>query len=375
MDNRIGGKSSILALNCGSSSLKFGLYTWDGKSPGLVCEGEAEEIGKDNSSFWFKGPATSEENKERIRLPDHMSALQHALENLKECGASEPEAVGHRFVHGGPRIREHQRVTQRVLEELRSAIDYAPLHVPAALAVLEAAQQVLPRAQEFVCLDTAFHATMADVAKLFALPEDVQRLGVERYGFHGLSLESIVAQLRPCPARLVIAHLGNGSSITAVRGGKSIDTSMGLTPTGGVMMGTRCGDLDPGTVIYLMRHGYGTAEALENLFDHQSGLLGVSGVTSDVRDLLRARKENSRADLALRMFAYQVRKTIGEMAAALGGIDTVVFTGGIGEHAADVRAEICSGLEFLGDFQELVLATQEDLQIARITASFLSRDS
>jgi acetate kinase len=366
---------SILALNCGSSSLKFGLYICDGRSPRLVCEGEAEEIGKQNSSFSFKPSRDRDTSRESIRVNDHTSALEHALEVLRRCGDSEPEAVGHRFVHGGPRIREHQRVTQAVLEELRSAVDYAPLHVPSALAVLKAVQQALPRAPEFVCLDTAFHATMPDVAKAFALPEEVRRLGVERYGFHGLSIESILDQLRPCSPRLIIAHLGNGASITAVRDGRSIDTTMGLTPTGGVMMGTRCGDLDPGAAIYLMRHGYGTPEALESLFDRRSGLLGISGATSDVRELLSARKQNSQADLALRMFCYQVRKAIAEMAAALGGIDTLVFTGGIGEHATEVRNEICSGLRFLGDFQVLVLPAQEDLQIARITATLLDENT
>lgn len=175
--------------------------------------------------------------------------------------------------------------------------------------------------------------------------------------------------------RLVVAHLGNGASITAIRNGKSVETTMGLTPTGGIMMGTRCGDLDPGAVIYLMRHGYGSPEALEELFDHRSGLLGVSGATSDVRDLLSTRNQDARADLALRMFCYQVRKAIAAMAAALGGLDALVFTGGVGEHAAEIRNEICSGLEFLGGFQTPALPAQEDLQIARITARLIEHGS
>jgi acetate kinase len=191
-------------------------------------------------------------------------------------------------------------------------------------------------------------------------------LGVERFGFHGLSLESIVARMNPVPERLVVAHLGNGSSITAICKGQSIDTSMGLTPAGGILMGTRSGDLDPGAIVYLMRNGYQSAEKMEALIDRQSGLLGISEKSSDVRELLRMRGEDVRADLALKMFCYQTRKTIASMAAALGGLDVLVFTGGIGEHATPLRYEICARLKFLGDFEVRVLPAQEDLQIARI---------
>ncbi len=344
----------VLALNCGSSSLKFGLYRCQGATAALICEGEAEEIGRDHSS--------------------HTKALERALQTIENCRAAEPQAVGHRLVHGGSRVREHQRVTPQVAEELRSAAEFAPLHVPQALSVLEAMQQRLPNVPQVICLDTAFHRTMPDVSKTFALPQEVRDSGVERYGFHGLSLESIIPQLRPLPERLVIAHLGNGASVTAIQNGRSIDTTMGLTPTGGVMMGTRCGDLDPGVAIYLMRHRYKTPEELEDLFDHNSGLLGVSGTSSDVRKLLDARNQDARANLALRMFCYQVQKAIAGMTAALGGLDAVVFTGGIGEHATELRNEICSRLEFLGKFRTLVLPAQEDLQIAKITAKLVRQD-
>lgn len=363
---------AVLALNCGSSSLKFGVYRCEGDGAALLCEGEAEEIGGEHGSFWMKGSEEAEKRTEKVPLPDHAAALTHALEALKQLGAAQPNAVGHRFVHGGPEIREHQRVTPEVVKQLRAAVEYAPLHLPPALAVLDAAGRTMPNLPQVVCLDTAFHRTMPDVSKTYALPADVRKLGVERYGFHGLSLESILAQLSELPARLVVAHLGNGSSITAIREGRSMDTSMGLTPTGGVMMGTRCGDLDPGVVVYLMRHGYAGPEALEKLLNKQSGLLGVSGKSSDVRELVAGRGKSGQADLALRMFCYQVRKTIAGMAAAMGGIDTLVFTGGIGEHAAELRSELCSGLEFLGKFQTLVLPAQEDLQIAKITAKLLS---
>ncbi len=259
-----------------------------------------------------------------------------------------------------------------ILEKLREAISFAPLHVPPALAVLDAMQQRLPYTPQVVCLDTAFHRTMPDVSKTFALPNEVRQMGIERYGFHGLSLESILAQLAPMPRRLVVAHLGNGASITAIREGQSIDTTMGLTPTGGVMMGTRCGDLDPGVMLFLMRDGFTSVEKLETLVDRRSGLRGISGKSSDVRELLNLREQDPDVDLALRMFCYQARKAIAAMAAALGGLDALVFTGGIGEHATELRTEICAGLDFIGEFRTLVLPSQEDLQIATITANLVS---
>jgi acetate kinase len=363
--------SAVLALNCGSSSLKFGVYCCERDGATLLCEGEAEEIGKPHTSFWVKGAEETERRTNRVALPDHAAALTHALQALTQCHTPEPTAVGHRFVHGGPTLREHQRVTTDTVEQLRAAVDYAPLHLPPALAVLDAVWRIMPAVPQVVCFDTAFHRRMPDLSKTYALPLEVRRLGVERYGFHGLSLESIMAQLHNVPEKLVVAHLGNGSSITAIRQGESVDTSMGLTPSGGVMMGTRCGDLDPGIAVYLMRHGYGDPGALEKLIDKQSGLLGVSGKSSDVRELLEARNEDPQADLALRMFCYQVRKTIAAMSAAMNGVDTLVLTGGIGEHAAELRTEICSGLQFLGNFQTLVLPSQEDLQIANITANLM----
>jgi len=369
VSGRTDRESPVLTLNCGSSSLKFGIYFSNGVAAEAFCEGEAEEIGREKSRFWLK--LNEQRSEQELNLPDHAAALAHALVTLKERAAPEPAAIGHRFVHGGPRVREHQRVTPAVMEQLREAVDYAPLHVPPALSVLEAMQQKLPEVAQVVCMDTAFHRTLPEVSRTYALPAAIRELGVERYGFHGLALESIIAELDPVPQRLVVAHLGNGSSITAIHGGASIDTTMGLTPTGGVMMGTRCGDLDPGAVIYIMRHGYTTAQELETVFDRRSGLLGVSGKTSDVRDLIRARGEDKLVDLALHMFCYQVRKAVAGMAAALGGLDALVFTGGIGEHADELRQEICSGLEFLGRARVTILPAQEDMQIAKITAKLV----
>jgi acetate kinase len=226
------------------------------------------------------------------------------------------------------------------------------------------------RMPQVICLDTAFHKDMPHVSKTLPFSRQVREQGIERYGFHGLSVESIVAQFEQVPARMVVAHLGNGSSITALLNGKSVDTTMGLTPTGGVMMGTRCGDIDPGVFLYLLRQGM-SADRLEALVDHESGLKGISEKTSDVRELTKARGTDPKSDLALSMFAYQVKKAIAGMAAALGALDTLVFTGGIGEHADDLRKEICSGLAVLGKFEIKTLPAQEDLQIARIAARII----
>ncbi len=347
---------TVLALNCGSSSLKYGAYRSDGTVTEAIAEGEAEEIGASGSTF-----------------SNHVDALAHAFEVLAERGVSHFDAVGHRFVHGGPHLRKHKLLDAGVARELEAAVDYAPLHMPTSLAVLKAVEQQLPDTPQAICLDTAFHRNMPEVSRTYALPEKVRSMGVERYGFHGLSLESIMAQLHPVPAHLVVAHLGNGASITAILEGVSIDTSMGMTPTGGVMMGTRCGDLDPGLLIYLARHGYGKPEDLERLCDHESGLRGVSGTTSDVRELLSRRQADPKADLALRMFCYQVRKMIAGMAAALDGLDALIFTGGIGEHADGLREEIQRGLGFLGPFETKVLPSREDEQIARNTVLLVSR--
>ena len=355
----------ILCVNCGSSSLKFGLYAWDGGNAACECEGEAQEVGSSSSRFWFRMRDRKEE--EILPLKDHAAALLHAAEVLKKAGAPRPQAVGHRFVHGGRRLHEHRRITPEVRDQLQAAADFAPLHVPVALSALEAIEERLPDVPQVACLDTAFHRRMPDVARTLALPHGIRELGVERYGFHGLSIESILAQLETIPDKLVVAHLGNGCSITAIRNGVSIDTSMGLTPTGGIMMGTRCGDIDPGVLLFLLRSGWDSGK-LERCVDHESGLKGISGKTSDMRELTTLRVQDMNADLAIRMFCYQARKTVAGMAAALGGMDALVFTGGIGEHAAEIRDGICSGLDFLGGCRISVLPAREDLQIARITA-------
>ena len=273
-----------------------------------------------------------------------------------------------------------------MLRQLEAANDFAPLHGPPALSVIRFAQELFPQIPHAACLDTAFHAGLPDVARVLPLPRELQSEGVQRYGFHGLSCESIVQQLgQDLPDRLVIAHLGNGASVTAVKGGQSIDTSMGLTPTGGVIMGTRCGDLDPGVLVYLARQKKLDAAQLQDLVDHRSGLLGISALSGDMRRLREAAASNADARLAIQMFCYSVRKQIAAMIAALDGADLLVFTGGIGENDAEARAAICGGLSWLGISVDAarnrslenpisapasrcpvrVLRSEEDAQIAR----------
>jgi acetate kinase len=379
---------TVLALNSGSSSLKFGLYRVGSSRTDLLLSGEAESIGDPQGGFQARGPDDKPLLRETLSIPSQREAIIRIGRALADAGMPAPAAIGHRIVHGGPTLRQHCVIDDAVLRQLEAATGFAPLHTPAALSVIGFAQAHFPGVPQVACFDTTFHADMAEVARVLPISRDLQRDGIQRYGFHGLSCESIVHQLAGGPPnRLVIAHLGNGASITAVKGGRSIDTSMGLTPTGGVMMGTRSGDLDPGVLIYLMREKRFDAAMLEDLVDHRSGLLGISRLGSDMRSLHEAAAANADARLAVAMFCYSVRKQVAAMIAALEGADLVVFTGGIGENDADARAAICGGLSWLGVSLDpvrnrsasnpisdpasrcpvLVLPSQEDEQIARHT--------
>jgi acetate kinase len=303
-----------------------------------------------------------------------------------------PVAVGHRIVHGGPRLRRHCLIDDEVLRQLEAARPFAPLHIPSALSIICFAREHFPAASQAACFDTAFHADLPEVARVLPIPKELRSEGLQRYGFHGLSCESAVRQLADgLPDRLIIAHLGNGASVTAIKAGKSIDTSMGLTPSGGVVMSTRSGDLDPGVLIYLMREKKFDAAMLEELVDRHSGLLGISGVGGDMRGLHKAAPTDADAQLAIQMFCYSVRKQVAAMIAALDGVDAIVFTGGIGENDEEVRAAICRGLSWIGVGLDearnasatnptncpasrcsvLVLPSQEDEQIARHTWALL----
>ncbi len=278
--------------------------------------------------------------------------------------SSGPAAIGYRIVHGGPHLRRHCRITPQVLDTLRAAVHYAPLHIPAALTLIDTASNLYPQAPAFACFDTAFHTTMPPEAYTYAIPARFREQGVQRYGFHGLSYESIVTALapkipaRPFPARLVVAHLGNGASLCAIANGRSVDTSMGLTPTGGIPMGTRSGDLDPGVVLFLARSGHLNTNELESVLNHESGLAALSSGAnapgiSDMRELTAAADRSSdpgsaAANQAIAIFCRSIAKTVAGYAAVLGGLDTLVFTGGIGEHSALVREQVCRQLAFLG---------------------------
>jgi acetate kinase len=377
---------TILALSSGSSSLKFGLYRTGAEGTERLFSGEAEAIGDENGKFSAHDRHGKTIVSEPASLPGQRDAVIRIAKLLADGDQPAPVIIGHRIVHGGPRLRQHCLINGPVLRELEAATVFAPLHTPPALAVIRFAQEHFPELPQVACLDTAFHMGLPDVARVLPIPREYQSAGIQRYGFHGLSCESILHQLGgELPDRVVIAHLGNGASVTAVKGGKSIDTSMGLTPTGGVIMGTRCGDLDPGVLVYLIRENKLDAARLEELVDHRSGLLGISGVSSDMRRLREAALWKPDARLAVQMFCYSVRKQIAGMIAALDGVDLVVFTGGIGENDPEVRAAICDGLSWIGVMLAdrpnrtasnpisdpasrcpvLVLGSQEDEQIAR----------
>lgn len=373
--------STILVLNSGSSSLKFGLFKADRPDQGgtgasdetLLLEGSAEGIGRPDGRLQMKSGEGSVLMQSAHVMESQTDALHKLADVLAAHCQTRPVAVGHRVVHGGPHLREHQRLTPEVRKQLQEAVHFAPLHIPPALTLIDQASRIFSDAVHFVCFDTAFHRTLPPRAAQLAVPRRYAQAGVIRYGFHGLSYESLVRRLgNEMPARAVFAHLGNGSSLCALRDGVSVDTSMGLTPTGGVPMATRSGDLDPGVLLYLLRTGRLDADALETLLNHESGLAGFTQGEGDMQALeKRSADSDQDAELAVDVFATAVRKYVGAYAALMGGIDLLVFAGGIGEHSAEVRRRVCSGLEFLGLNADdpagkvRTMHTEEELQIAR----------
>jgi acetate kinase len=380
---------TILVLNSGSSSLKFGLFKADETDQGaagahdetLLLEGSAEGIGRADGRLQVKSSDGSVLMQSAHAMGSQTDALHKLAEVLAQQGHTRPVAVGHRVVHGGPHLREHQRLTPEVRKQLQEAVHFAPLHIPPALALIDQASKIFNDATHFVCFDTAFHRTLPPLAAQLALPRRYAQAGVIRYGFHGLSYESLVRRLGDdMPARAVFAHLGNGSSLCALRDGKSVDTSMGLTPTGGVPMATRSGDLDPGVLLYLLRTEQLDANTLETLLNRESGLAGFTEGEGDLQALeKRSAGGDQDAELAIDVFATAVRKYVGAYAALLGGIDLLVFAGGIGEHSAEVRRRVCSGLEFLGLHADdpagkvHTMHTEEERQIARHCRALLQQ--
>ena len=357
----------VLTFNTGSSSLKFGLYQVGGGEPEALVSGEIETMGDGQCRLRVSDAAGASLIDETTVMSDPSQGVSRLAAVFEHAKAPAPAAIGHRIVHGGPTLRRHCLIDDAILHTLDAAVDFAPLHLPPALAVVRYALQHFPGLPQVACLDTAFHADMPETASTLPLPAELRRAGIQRYGFHGLSCESIVQQLgSDLPDRLVIAHLGNGASITAVKAGRSIDTSMGLTPSGGVIMGTRTGDIDPGVLLYLMRVKHLDAAALEDIIDHRSGLLGLSGLSGDMRQLDASTVPGAR--LALEMFRVSVAKQVAGMAVALGGIDRLVFTGGIGENDAGTRAGVCARLAWMGEIAVEVLPSQEDDEISRHTA-------
>jgi acetate kinase len=375
----------VLALNSGSSSLKLALYSFCNGEVSKLASAAAEEIGGEAGKVWLRRGS-------RLLIDESRScagateAAKYLITVLRDNSFPTPQIVGHRIVHGGPHLRKHQRITPEVLRQLEKAAVFVPLHLPPALHVLRQAMSDFPDAPHIACFDTAFHRTMPEYAARLPFANKFWKKGLRRYGFHGLSCESIVHTLgKDLAERTVIAHLGNGCSITAVRNGASMETTMGLTPTGGVIMGTRSGDLDPGVLLHFLRVERYDPERLQTLLNHQSGLLGISDVSSDMRRLLDVNRDDQQAHMAVTMFCYQIKKSLGSMAAVLGGLDMLAFAGGIGERAPLVRAEICSGLGHLGILLDeaanqrndakissnssrcavRVIQSDEDLQIAR----------
>jgi acetate kinase len=345
----------VLAMNVGSSSIRFAAY---GKGPETARQwhGKVDRVGTLGTTLSFDDPVQNQREESRgIGDLDHHAAAAFLIEWLDQrIGLGAISAVGHRLVNGGAKYREPQRVTPQLLDALRGITAYAPEHLPFEIALIDLIGARAPGLPQVVCFDTTFHRDMPRVAKMVPIPRRLTTTGVERYGFHGLSYSFLMEDLtrlvgaQVAQGRVILAHLGNGSSLAAVRGGTSIDTSMGFTPAGGVPMSTRSGDLDPGLMWYLARTEHMTAEQFDHMVNHESGLIGVSETSADLRDLLARESDDVRAAEAIALFCYQVKKWVGSYAAALGGLDTLVFTGGIGENAPVIRSRICEGLEFLG---------------------------
>lgn len=355
--------TAILVLNGGSSSIKFS--AWDTANESTkILEGEIEDIGTEgagSAKFWLKswqnGNNGNKVLEENPQIKDTSAAFKAITDALSARGLSQPSAIGHRMVCGGPNITEHQRITPPLMEEMERYVNFAPLHAPEEIALMRAAIEQYGQVPNFVCLDSRFHRDLPAVTRELPIAEEWRAKGLRRFGAHGLSYESLVRHMgQALPSRVIAAHLGNGASVCALQNGASIDTSMGLTPTGGIISGSRTGDLDPGILIYLLRelgqanlNTADAAKALESAVNKHAGLAGVSNLSNDMRTLREAISNgNQAARLAVDQFVYVLRKFIGSYAAVLGGLDLLIFTGGIGEHDPATRHEVCTGLEFLG---------------------------
>jgi acetate kinase len=345
--------ASILTINGGSSSIKFALYKAS-EHMEQSFHGSLDRIGLPGTNLTFSDSTENKEGSLNLESSDTKSVSNYLIDWLeKQIDFSVISGVGHRVVFG-MKHTEPERITKELLNELHSISPYDTDHLPAEIELIEALLQRYPKILQVACFDTAFHRNMPRVAKLLPIPRRFDKLGIQRYGFHGLSYAYLIEELanvagsKAALGRVILAHLGNGASMTAVYGGKSIDTSMGFTPAGGLTMGTRPGDLDPGVAWYMMKSENLTPKQFNKLINHESGLLGISETSSDMRDLLSKETDDVRATEAVELFCYQTKKWIGAFAAALGGLDTLVFSGGIGENCPVIRSRVCKGLEFLG---------------------------
>ena len=347
----------VLVLNSGSSSIKFSVYEASDGQRTKLHEGAVDGIGTEQGSFWIKDASGKKLVDQTRALPTRAVAFKLVADALHSTSFPNPVAIGHRMVSGGPTVQDNQRITPELIDEMERYTAFAPLHTPIAVYIMREALRLFPGIPNFVILDTYFHRTMPEVAKHMPIPAEYCDMGVRRYGAHGVSYESIVYQLQPnVPEKLIVAHLGNGASISAIRKGECLDTSMGLTPTGGIISGTRTGDIDPGVLLFILRKINETAKTAEEAADRlevvvskKAGLLGVSELSNDMRDLRDAiNAGNAKAKLAVDKFTWTIARWIGSYVAELGGLDMLVFTGGIGENDINARAEICAGLGALG---------------------------
>jgi acetate kinase len=347
----------ILVLNSGSSSIKFSVYEAGDGQRDKLFEGAVDGIGTDLGKFWIKDAAGKKLVDQTPSLPNRSVAFKMVADALHSGDFPAPLAIGHRVVCGGPTIQENQRITPQLIDEIESYAALAPLHTPIAVYIMREALKLFPGIPNFAVLDTYFHRTLPEVATHMPIPEEYSAMGVRRYGYHGISYESIVYQLQPkVPEKLIVAHLGNGASISAIRNGECLDTSMALTPTSGIISGSRTGDIDPGIVIFILKeiakftpNTLEAADKLETVVSKKSGLLGVSELSNDMRDLREAiNAGNAKAKLAVAKFTWTIARWIGSYVAELNGLDMLVFTGGIGENDINARAEICANLDALG---------------------------
>ena len=389
--------NKILTINSGSSSIKFALFEADAKLK-MELYGKIERIGLSDAVLTYQDLITDKTGKQII---GNTSAVKFLIDWLKEyIDIASISGIGHRVVHGMKHV-EPELVSLKLLDELNRISAYDPEHLPQEIEMIEIFRKRYPKLLQLVCFDTSFHNTMSRVAKQLPLPRKYEAMGIQRYGFHGLSYAYLLEELgrvagnEAAKGKIILAHLGNGASIAAVKDGKSIDTSMGFTPTSGLVMGTRTGDLDPGVAWFLMHSEKLNAEQFSNLINQQSGLLGISETSSDMQDLLKHQHKDTRAAEAVELFCYQTKKWIGSFATVLGGLDTLIFSGGIGENAPEVRSKICNNLEFLGielDEQKnmendaiigtdasrvkvRVIKTNEELMIAKMVCDVLNKGS